>query len=267
MTAAAGLDALNEECRRLCTKYDRHNGWQGFGPKPNRTPNYRLLYSSAATFEDSGRVMFLGTNPGGNHKAARPHEHEWPFSKSSYSAYLDEAWGSWGHPGEQSCHPLQTAARQVASKIVGGRDTQDPGRDAADLLRRSPAGNLIPFRSETPEDLPPRLRERGLEIGWNLIELAKPRLLVLFASNRKQWEWLMQQMCRNGPEPRCQEHPIPPNFSLREARLEDSHELPAYIFALPALITRTWGNNSAVISCFEKRIDEIGRDRLLRPNG
>ena len=44
------------------------------------------------------------------------------------------------------------------------------------------------------------------------------------------------------------------------------HELPAYIFALPALNTQTWGNNSNVISCFENRLDEIGRDLLLSTN-
>ena len=277
-TALNALKRLDYRCKKLCKQHHGKKGrgkdsktWYGFGlPEPEgRPPNYRLLYSSAATFEKPGGVMFLGTNPGGDHTAADPQHHERPFSKAEdYSAYLDESWGErWGHPGDNG-HPLQTAALCVAGKIVGGREAEDPGREAEDLLRRSPAGNLIPFRSEKPDALPPELRDHGLDIGGKLIKIAKPRLLALFASNMKPWgwPWLMQQMCQNGPEPRCQEHPITTTLILREARLECLHELPAYIFALPALNTGTWGNNSNVISCFENRIDEIGSDRLLRLN-
>ena len=257
MTVAEELEALDKTCQRLCGKYDGRNGWRGFGR--NGTPNYRLLYASATAFNNPGGVMFLGTNPGGSHEDADPGHHSRPFSKSEdYSAYLDESWGCWGHPGEKNCYPLQTAALCVAGKIVGGRDAEDPGRDAEDLLRRSQAGNLIPFRSETPDALPCGLRERGLEIGWELINIAKPRLLVLFASNKKRWGWLMQQMRHNGPAPQCQEHRITKTFILREARLEGRPELPAYVFALPALNTKTWGNNSNVISCFEKRGLRVG---------
>ena len=262
MTAAAGLDALNElneKCQTLCEEYGGCNGWRGFGR--DGVPNYRLLYSSATTFENPGGVMFLGTNPGGNHEDADACHHSRPFSKSEdYSAYLDDSWDHWVHPGEKRRHPLQTAALCVAGKIVGGCDAEDPGRAAEDLLRGSPAGNLIPFRSESPDALPSGLRDNGLEIGWKLIKIAKPSLLVLFASNKKPWgwRWLMQQIRDNGREPRCQEHRVIKTLILREARLEGLHELPAYIFALPALNTKSWGSNSKVISCFEKRIAAIG---------
>lgn len=252
MTAATSLDELIKECRRLCcTEHDGSNGWQGFGR--DRVPNYRLLYSSATTFENPGGVMFLGTNPGGDHTAADPRHHEWPFSKSYYSAYLDECWN--GQP--KGCHPMQKAALEVAATLAGGRE------DGKRLLQRSPAGNLIPFRSESPDVLPSKLRERGLKIGWKLIKIAKPRVLVLFASNNTRWEWLMTKLgWRLDPD---HEQSFKPNWRYRESK--SSGSWPRFVFALPALNNKQNRSVEEIVEYFEKRIGEIGRDRLLRPNG
>lgn len=245
------LKALDEECWKLCTEHDDPKGWRGFGR--DCVPNYRLLYSSAATFENPGGVMFLGHNPGGDHTAADPCHHEWPVSKSCYSAYLDECWDGQSKGG----HPIQEAALKVAATIAGGCE------NGKCLLQRSPAGNLIPFRSKRPKDLPHKLEERGLKIGWKLIKIARPRVLVLFTSKKESWEWLMRELgwCLDPDH----EKPFKPNWKYRES--ESSGSWPRFVFALPALNNKQNPSVDEIIEYFEKRCDKIGRDQLLRPNG
>jgi len=255
VTAKAALDELNKKCTTLCEDYHRKKGpsgdsnvWSGFGGPGDCTPNYRLLYSSAATFENHGGVMFLGTNPGGDHTAADPRHHEWPFSKSCYSAYLDECWD--GQP--KGCHPMQEAALEVAAAIAGGRE------DGKRLLQRSPAGNLIPFRSERPKHLPRGLEKHGLKIGWELISRAKPRVLVLFTSNKERWGWLMKKLDW-GLDPDL-EKSFRPNWKYRESK--SSGSWPRFVFALPALNNKRNPAVEKIVEHFENRVDDIGHDRL-----
>ena len=124
--AVASLKAWGEECADLCMRHGHLS--------PSGDPNFRLLYSSVETLETPGGVMFLGTNPGGDLTIARGSHRRLPFEKPRWSAYMDEDWNG---------HALQPAAREIANLFAGPRESGEG------VLRRSPSGNLIPFRSES----------------------------------------------------------------------------------------------------------------------
>lgn len=150
------LEELNRECEEFCI--DQAN-WSDkwHGTDDNGNPNFLIAYSSAETFERMGGVMFLGTNPGGDHHRAKAHPFRLPFERQRWSSYLDD---DWGNPhGKQ--WPMQIAVRKVAEVLAGKPNMGDR------LLRSSPSGNLVPFRSQSPNDLPDLAYRKGLEIGWH----------------------------------------------------------------------------------------------------
>ncbi len=178
------LTELNEQCEAICrdrTQWIRPWRGEGYGS----TPNFRLIYSTPETFDHTGGVMILGTNPGGTHAVADRFSPWAPFTPKSsatrFSSYLDEPWGGF-RPGE---HPIQRSVRSVSTALA----RQRPGGER--LLRTSPTGNLIPFRSSFLGALPEPLVERGLSFGRQLIELADPSVLVLISSRERLWNWLM----------------------------------------------------------------------------
>ena len=250
------IEALNAECEEFCL--DRSNWantkWQGVGPKG--TANFRLLYSAPETFGTPGRVMILGTNPGGSHANADQLDPREPFRRGAdYSAYLDDRW-----PKPRSAilttagrHPIQSAVRRLAATLSGGSP------EAGDqLLRRSPSGNLIPFRSQGFPDLPRSLHRPGLDFGARLIDIARPRVIVLLASNKVLWEWLMSGI-GHAPEPDF-ERDMGANFTFREARTPEN-DWPKLVFALPGFNASTEGQNRKALHIFRGRLADLGLTR------
>ena len=187
--------------------------------------------------------MFLGTNPGGRSTAAREAHRRLPFEKPGWSAYLDEDWNG---------HALQSAATKIAGAFASA------GQSGKDVLRRSPSGNLIPFRSERGVlDLPKGLR--SIKFGVRLIELAQPRILVLFESDKKHWCQLMDAFGRSR-EP-THTHDLGAGW-YREAVLPRGKEQrPRYVFALPWVKTRNGPRNPEVIGILSDRVGHHGLGR------
>ena len=172
------LTALSAECEGLCTK-------TGFvGPKTGK-PNYRLIYTSVDTYENGNRFVIVGENPGGDQADADYDDRDRPFREKGYSAYLDESWRGAGR-GQS---PFQRAVQGVAMVVTGaspstamraiGREGLEPedriGPEAASLLRSAPSLNIIPFRHSDLDQVEDCLKERGVQIGWELLCLMRPR--------------------------------------------------------------------------------------------
>ena len=241
------LEEWNRQCERICRDFQAADdpSWKPAGPRSG-TPNFQLIYSSVETFETPGGVMFLGTNPGGDHTRADVHDPWLPFRCSGWSSYLDDDWGS-GQPGDAT---MQRAVQSIACVIAGGDES------GIDLLRRSPAGNIIPFRSKKPGDLPRRLRKDGRDFGRRLIQLARPSMLILLSSNKDMWNPLMDWM-GHPPEPDW-EHYLGANLTFREA--QSAAGWPGVAFALPAVNNRNGPRNSEVIDLLRQR---LARNELL----
>ena len=187
--------------------------------------------------------MFFGTNPGGDHTRADVHDPWLPFRRSDWSSYLDDDWGG------SVRHALQRAVRSVAALIAGGDE------NGVELLRKSPAGNFIPFRSRKPRHLPSEIRKKGLRFGLSLITLAQPRTLILLSSNVDLWKSLME-WTGHRPEPDWQSY-LGANFTFREA-IRSAVDFPRFVFALPGVNTRTEGRNHEVIDLLRRRLDHHG---------
>ena len=120
-------------------------------------------------------------------------------------------------------------------------------------MRRSPSGNLIPFRSERGvSELPEPLR--SINFGVKLIRLAKPQVLVLFASNEKHWGQLMQALGRS-PEPTYRNCLDASGFTFRESVSVDD-KVPRYVFALPGVNQEKTGRNREVIGILGDRANQ-----------
>ena len=251
------LERLNRECAEFCREYRGNPRWTPFGdPASRKHPNFRLLYSSPETFETPGGVMILGTNPGGDHKAAEEHKAGLPFWKRRsrqppYSAYLDDSWDGTG----RGKSPVQCAVQSVA-EIVSGK----PER-VAPLLRSSPTGNLTPFRSSRLSDLPSPVQKRGLLFGEQLIEIAQPRVLILIASREQHWKSVMRLVghCSEPDWKVC----LGANHVVRGAEKDFVRDWPRFVFALPALNNSRQTRAPEVLRLFRERVDSHGRDKLL----
>ena len=172
------LEALAGECVSLCEE----EGWVGL---ETGTPNYRLLYSSVESFEQGSGFAIVGMNPAGGPRDADADDVDRPFRDPGYSAYLDDRWGA-----EVGADRLQRVIQAIALVCVGASADEamaaieDPtprpeerlSTKAIAFLRDTPSMNLVPFRGSRLADVPLTLRERGEEIGWRLLCLARPRL-------------------------------------------------------------------------------------------
>ena len=105
---------------------------------------WRLLASPRSSLKNP-RVVFIGVNPGGT---GQPEEHG-EFAMDEGSAYVVESWG--GQPPGAS--PLQKQIRALFDRV---------GENPAEVL----AGNLVPFRSPSEEDL--REWDEAIELGTRL---------------------------------------------------------------------------------------------------
>ena len=99
-------------------------------------------------------------------------------------------WMTSGETTTVGAAPLQRVIQALAMVLVGESpveavaamdDTrltleERMGAEAIALLRDTPSLNIIPFRASNVGSVPPRLRQRGEEIGWQLLCLARPKL-------------------------------------------------------------------------------------------
>ena len=246
------LRKLALECEQSCRDFD----WTG-RPNGKGKPNYRLIYSSPATFAASQTVMILGSNPGGDRRTADISDPWKPFKNRNYSAYLDECWGDY----KRGKHPIQKSARSVATAMAGTETKGDQ------LLRKIPTGNLIPFRSEKyPGDMPLKLRKCGVRFGPELIDLASPSILVLLSSRKELWEWLMDGLGHSRkPDWFCALRPgrqghRGAGWTLRETVIRQKPR-PLYVWALPGLNAQTT-DPSTIVGEFHKRLRN--RQKVLR---
>ena len=247
------LEKLNRECELFCRDQANWSAkWHGTGPKG--TANFRLLYSAPETFETPGRVMILGTNPGGDHTNADQLDPREPFNRGpDYSAYLDDRW-PYPHStrlADPGRHRIQEAVRQVAAALVDGSPVEGD-----ELLRHTPSGNLIPFRSKNFTALPKVLWKLGFErFGAEVIKMARPRVLVLISSRQELWCEMLKQFPGMVLSPEKELRPGA-NRPFREAIAHKADTRPQFIWALPAVNRGTEGAQA---------IDELRN--LLRTHG
>ena len=165
---------LFTECEELCARTGE-----------TAQPNFRLSYTSVKTYERSNRFVIVGENPAGDQSDADTDDRNRPFEEEGYSAYLDDNWRDAGR-GQS---PFQRAVQGVAMVTTGTTPAQamaamrrqgiEPesriGKEATSFLRRTPSLNIIPFRDSKKDQLDDILKERGVQIGWELLRLIRPR--------------------------------------------------------------------------------------------
>ncbi len=178
MSTRERLISLFSECEELCAR-------TGLVGPQTAQPSFRLIYTSVETYERSNRFVIIGENPGGDHSDADTDDRSRPFQEEEYSAYLDDNWRDAGR-GES---PFQRAVQGVAMVAAGTTPTQAfvairqqeikpesrTGTKAASFLRCTPSLNIIPFRQSKKDQLDDTLMRRGVEIGWELLCLIRPR--------------------------------------------------------------------------------------------
>ena len=237
MTTREHLEALNAYCVEHC---GATNHWT-----PAGKPNMRLLYSTPDTFEPPARILWLGKNPGGDPADGDRHPHDVPFRQQrGWSSYLDDDWGRFRR-GE---HPMQRAVLEAASLFAGGID------EGRALLRRTPAGNLSPYRSRSWSYLPEDLRD--IWVGESLIRLAQPRVVVLLFSQSALWQRLMDALDRTVPTTEIQISERE-GYTFRESVGGDE---PKYVFGLPGFNTQTRFNTQT--SGYNQIVLNTLRDRI-----
>ena len=178
MSTREQLMKLSMECEELCAR-------TGFVGPETAQPNFRLLYTSVKTYERSNRFVIIGENPGGDRSDADTDDRNRPFEEEGYSAYLDDNWRGAGR-GQS---PFQRAVQGAAMVATGTTPAQAMaamrrqelkpesriGTEATSFLRRTPSLNIIPFRHSKKDQLDDILKERGVQIGWELLRLIRPR--------------------------------------------------------------------------------------------
>lgn len=254
------LQRLDQECRERCNNY-ADKDWNPYGdPGRRRYPNYLLAFSSARTFAHPGGVMILGTNPGGGSERAKVYSATKPFreSKPPWSSYLDDGWGQGYAPGE---HPVQQGVQSIA-RIIGGSVKRGNA-----LLRTSPTGNLIPYRSEKFNLLPSSLRQAGKVTGWRLIDIARPRVLILYSSRKELWQFLMGKFGNPQEEEKDLDAGKPQTAHQIVREAQTAHPWPCYVVALPAMNKTNQSRAGEVLRLFEECVKFHGRNRLLGEAG
>lgn len=171
---------------------------------PGGQPNFRLLYSSVEAFDHGSGVLLVGINPAGPSHVADSDDRRRPFNEANYCSYLDDEWSRTTRK-ERGRSPLQRAVQDVFMVLAGEplrtvlearRDyvsvpEERIGRAAEILLRNTPSGNIIPFRSGTLAQLDDDLRLEGAQVGWRLLQVARPqpRVIIALANGESDSPW------------------------------------------------------------------------------
>jgi len=242
MRIRSRLEALSEECVSLCEE----TGWLGCEPA---TPNFRLIYSSVESFEQGSGFAVVGMNPAGGPQDADKRDVDRPFREPGYSAYLDDRWGA-----EVGAARLQRVIQAIAMILVGAFPSEamaaieDPtptpeerlNPKAIAFLRKMPSMNIIPFRGSRLSDVPVPLRERGEEIGWRMLCLARPRprCIVTLANQVDGLPW--RTILRESGQRRRPDYEETINKRLsrtyREVQLVGGELAGTLVIGLPAIV-------------------------------
>ena len=193
------LVELSEECEALC----RCNKF--VGPQTEE-PNFRLIYTSVETYDCGNGFVIIGVNPSGSESDADADDRDRPFREQGYSAYLDENFQDNGVGGSD----FQRAVQGIAMIMTGSTPSEAISAmksstlsvedrisvNATAFLRSTPSLNIIPFRHSYLNKVPPQLRRRGVEIGWELLCVMKPKpkYIITLANgvNAPIWETIRE---------------------------------------------------------------------------
>ena len=204
--------------------------------------------TSVECFERGNGFAIVGLNPAGDKTDADDDDPQRPFKEEGYSAYLDDRWRD-RIAGQGK---LQLAVQGIAMIIAGATPTvamrairgnklttvQDHYRESAEeFLRQTPSCNINPFRSGSPNELGSELWSRGADIGWELLRMANPRIILTLANGPKDTPWSVI-LERSGLPPRSHdyEEPMPRNFRYRDVRLGQGDLKDAIVIGLPAIV-------------------------------
>ena len=262
------LEALYEECSELCYQTGQ------IGPETGQ-PNFRLIYSSVETFESSNGFAMVGLNPAGQSSDAdRDRGRRRPFDEKSYSAYVDDAWAD-----DRGQDRFQRAVQGIAMILNGATWTETKkaitatnerkpeerlGTETADLLRNTPSQNIIPFRGSTLNKLPLVLRQRGEEIGWELLCLIRPKpRFIVTLSNGSPSPWrtilknsgLQRATDREGDWTRMLAGRT--DRTYRDVRLPEGPLEGAVVFGLPAVVfdkLQEYGTTPPMLATLSERL-------------
>ncbi len=123
---------------------------------------WRLLASPPSVL-DGAEVAFIGMNPAG----AKPEDHPEFATNEGVSAYVHETWGDVRTSYEPGGSPLQKQVRALFKGL-----SMDPVKVLA--------GNLVPFRSRTWDDLKGRdsALKLGEEVWGEILRRSRPSLVI-----------------------------------------------------------------------------------------
>ena len=113
----------------------------------------------------------------------------------------------------------------------------------------------MPFRSSGYPDLPRALHAPGLSFGWDLLKIARPRILILLASNKDLWKRLMSKLGQPADPHFCED--MGANFTFRESQNPDG-DWPKLVFALPGFNASTQGQNRKALRILRGRLAHYG---------
>ena len=257
MTIREQLVALSEECEDLCR-------CSGFVGSQTLAPNFRLIYTSVNTYEHCNRFVIIGRNPGGDLTDADTDCPNRPFLEAEYSAYLDDNWRGAGTGQDNFQRAVQGIAMVMTGATPGEAITSinssglTPvsriGPEAVDFLRRTPSLNIIPFRHSRLNEVPSQLRDRGQQIGWELLCLMKPRPDYIITLTNGATDPVWRTILNNSGQSRSaiyerQIHPSM-NRTYRELRLEHGPLTETMLIGLPAVV-HDKGREDVTLPLFE----------------
>jgi len=148
-------------------------------PPDIRKRSGRALYSPTSTLESGSPIYFLGIYPGFVEGNREPHN-DWSIDfdldrlaagNIREHAYLDERWGE----AEVGQDAMQKKALHVFTILARG-----PGDE---LLRKTPASNMILLRNKKENEKLLRSRRQIIELCWPfhqaIIDAKKPELVLV----------------------------------------------------------------------------------------
>ena len=158
---------MEREAKKLATELDSQDI---FGAK--------CWYSSASIFEAPATKVFIGINPGGDRASqeldSRKGYLELPYTKTDYSAWLDEVWPDNG-PKHQ-----EAVVRTFRSMYGGTWEKQ---------MRDTASFNVVPFRTPSIATLPPQAWRMGTDWFREVLEHLTPRLVICNGNSRSKSPW------------------------------------------------------------------------------
>ena len=163
----------------------RRKGYSVHGVKP--------FYTNIRAFDaNRSRAMVLGINPGGNSSGDEQER------LLGYTSKILDPLGNHfcsiitGPNGEQAAKGQRYASRmrEYLSSLFGWPNPASDDRRFALL----PIGNLVPFRSPDSNIIEDVAWNAGVDLGLELIEISRPKLLLLIGTgeNRSCWGALKQ---------------------------------------------------------------------------